>query len=448
MSDAAISIDSVTKEFRIYRERAPSAKERLIHLGRNPHEVFKALDDVSIEIPQGKTFALLGHNGSGKSTLLKCITGTLRPNAGRIVTRGHLAALLELGAGFHPDLTGRENVYLNGSILGFSARQIDTIFDEVVEFAELHDFIDNQVKTYSSGMYARLGFSVAINVDPEILLVDEVLSVGDEAFQRKCIDRVRDLQGEGRTIVLVSHSATLVRKIADQAAVLDHGRLVGIEEPGEAIRILRETLARRGIALSAEQIDGGAASTEPDEGPRWSGPPPKERPEIEVDEPVVITDVGVEYPSPDARYLLPNQPMRLRVDYVAAEKIEDIAVTFDIFDDHGELVFGTDTEMLNQPIVNLEGVGAICFDFDDMPLLEGHYRIDLALTTRTGGRIHAARNDVAGFEIMQPDAQRGTVSLEPTVVHFYHNGEVEPAGSEASAETAPALTPPVVDRPG
>lgn len=418
MSEPAITIESVTKEFRIYREKATSAKERIIRFGRNPHEVFKALDDVSLEIPEGRTFALLGHNGSGKSTLLKCITGTLRPTRGRIVTRGRLAALLELGAGFHPELTGRENVYLNGSILGFSAKQVDSIFDDVVEFAELQDFIDNPVKTFSSGMYARLGFSVAINVDPEILLVDEVLSVGDEAFQRKCIDRVQELQDEGRTIVLVTHSSELVRKVADRAAVLDHGRLVGVEDPGEAIGILRETLARRGIALSAEQIDGGA---EAEIEPQWSGPPPKETPKVEVDRPVAITAVGVEYPTPDARYLLPNQPMRLRVDYVATEPVDDIAVTFDIFDGHGDLVFGSDTEALGQPIVNLDGVGAICFDFTNVPLLEGRYRVDLGLTTRSGGTVYDSRSDVLAFEIMQPGAQRGSVSLQPQVVHFFHN---------------------------
>lgn len=438
MSAPAISIDSVTKEFRVYREKAQSAKERIIRFGRNPSEVFKALDDVTLEVPEGETFALLGHNGSGKSTLLKCITGTLRPNRGSIVTRGRLAALLELGAGFHPELTGRENVYLNGSILGFSSKAVDRIFDDVVEFAELQDFIDNPVKTYSSGMYARLGFSVAINVDPEILLVDEVLSVGDEAFQRKCIDRVQDLQGQGRTIVLVTHSAELVRKVADRAAVLDHGRLVGVEEPGEAIGILRETLARRGIALSAEQIEGGVDDTARDDGPQWSGPPPNELPEIEIGRPVVITRVGIEYPTPNARFLLPNQALRLRIDYVASELIDDIAVTFDIFDGHGDLVFGTDTQTLDQPIVNLEGVGAICFDFGDVPLLEGRYRIDLALTTRSGNRVYDSRTDVGAFEVMQPGAQRGSVSMQPTVVHFYHNlSDLGAAATASETEHSP-----------
>ena len=184
MANAAIVIDDVTKIFKLYREKAKSAKERVIRAGRNPYTPFYALRDISLEIAEGETLALLGHNGSGKSTLLKCVAGTLRPTSGRITTRGRLAALLELGAGFHPDLTGRENVFLNGSILGFSKGQVERIFDDIVEFSELSEFIDMQVKHYSSGMYARLGFAVAINVEPDVLLVDEVLSVGDEAFQR------------------------------------------------------------------------------------------------------------------------------------------------------------------------------------------------------------------------------------------------------------------------
>ena len=316
MAEPAIVVDGVTKSFKIYREKAQSAKERMIRVGRNPHEVFKALDDVSFEVAEGETFALLGHNGSGKSTLLKCVAGTLRPNSGRIVCRGRLAALLELGAGFHPDLTGRENIYLNGSILGFSRVQVDRIFDDIVEFSELGDFIDNQVKHYSSGMYARLGFAVAINVEPEILLVDEVLAVGDESFQRKCIDRVRQLQADGRTILLVSHAADLVRQLANRAAVLDHGHLVDVAEPGEAIRTLRETLAGRGIALTPEQggepAPDGAPAADAEPSPQWSGPPSATVPAITIDKPLAITKVACEYPDPDARYLLPNQPLRVR----------------------------------------------------------------------------------------------------------------------------------------
>ncbi|MGI8756037.1 MAG: ABC transporter ATP-binding protein [Acidimicrobiales bacterium] len=425
MAQSAIEVAEVTKSFKIYQEKAQSAKERIIKAGRNPHTVFKALDDISFEVAEGETFALLGHNGSGKSTLLKCIAGTLRPSSGRITTRGRLAALLELGAGFHPDLTGRENIYLNGSILGFSRPQVDAIFDDIVEFAELWDFIDQQVKHYSSGMYARLGFSVAINVEPEILLVDEVLAVGDEAFQRKCIDRVRKLQGEGRTILLVSHAAELVRQIADRAAVFDHGHLVLVSEPGEAIRTLRETLARRGIALLTEEEEAAdaadaAAVLETGPQPQYSGPPSATVPVIDLDKALVITKVQAEYPEPDARYLLPNQPMRLRVDYVAAEVITDICFAFEIADLQNEVVFGTDTQSLEQPIAQVKGVGAVCFDLPRVPLLDGTFTIAVTATTRTGGEIYDRRDHIDGFQIMQPGRQRGTVALEPKVVHFYN----------------------------
>src|SRR5699024_8778752 len=184
------------------------------------------------------------------------------------------------------------------------------------------------------------------------------------------------------------------------------------------------------LALDASQRNAGDDVAQSETAPRWSGPPPKEAPDIDVDQPVVITEVDVEYPTPDARFLLPNQPLRLRIDYVANERIDDIAITFDIFDSHGDLVFGTDTETLGQPIVNVDGVGAVCFDFADIPLLEGRYRIDVALTTRTGGSVYDSRSDVGLFEIMQPGAQRGSVSMRSDVVHFFHNlADVDPSAT-------------------
>ncbi len=419
MGQPAIEVANVTKSFKIHQEGGQSAKERLIRAGRNPHIVFKALDDVSFDVQQGETFALLGHNGSGKSTLLKCIAGTLRPSSGRVVSRGRLAALLELGAGFHPDLTGRENIFLNGSILGFSKSQVATMFDDIVEFAELSDFIDQQVKHYSSGMYARLGFSVAINVEPEILLVDEVLSVGDESFQRKCIERVRQLQADGRTILLVSHAAELVRQLADRAAVLDHGHLVEVAEPGEAIRTLRETLARRGIALLAEDEDVHAPIE-----PQWADPPSLTVPDITLDKPLSITKVRAEYPEPDAKFLLPNQPMRLRIDYVATQRITDICFAFEFRDPQGTVIFGDDTQTMEQPIHACDGVGAVCFDLPRVPLLDGRFLISVTATSRNGGEVYDRRDLQDEFQVMQPGRQRGTVALEPKVVHYYTDPEV------------------------
>src|SRR5487761_2279848 len=202
-----IDVEGVSKKFKIHHERNQSLKERLLHPRSGTTEVFDALTDINFRVSTNETVGILGHNGSGKSTLLKCICGVLQPTSGEIVVRGKLAGLLELGAGFQQELSGRENIYLNGSMLGLSKREVDRMFDDIVEFAELGQFIDGPVKFYSSGMYVRLGFAVAVNVDPDILVIDEVLAVGDERFQRKCIDRVKLFQREGRTILLVTHSA-------------------------------------------------------------------------------------------------------------------------------------------------------------------------------------------------------------------------------------------------
>jgi len=223
---AAISVQGVSKRFRMYNERNQSLKAAVLRGRRASYEEFWALRDVSFEIPQGSTFALMGENGSGKSTLLKCLARILVPNDGSVAINGSVAALLELGSGFHPELTGRENVFLNGSILGLSRKQIERKFDEIVDFAGIDQFIDQPVKNYSSGMYVRLGFSVAINVDPDILLVDEVLAVGDAAFQAKCMDKFADFRKAGKTVVVVSHSMGALRTMCDQAAWLDHGALV------------------------------------------------------------------------------------------------------------------------------------------------------------------------------------------------------------------------------
>src|ERR671918_3002995 len=231
----AIEIDGVSKRFRLFRQKPSSLKQRVLTARSRADELW-ALHDVSFDVREGTTFGLIGHNGSGKTTLLKCIAGILRPTSGTIRQRGRLAALLELGAGFHPDLTGRENVYLNASFLGLSRRDTDRIFDDVVAFAELEEFVDNQVKFYSSGMLVRLGFAVAVHVDPEVLLIDEVLAVGDESFQRRCIDRVRRFQEEGRTIVLVSHALDVVRVVCDEAVMLEHGRVHAIGTPDDVVR--------------------------------------------------------------------------------------------------------------------------------------------------------------------------------------------------------------------
>ena len=222
---SVITVENVSKRFRLYKERNQSLKSTLLQRKRGRFEEFWALRDVSLDVPRGAAMGLIGENGSGKSTLLKCMARILRPDSGRIVTAGKVSALLELGAGFHHELSGRENVYLNGSILGLGKKELDRRFSDIVEFAGLERFIDSPVKNYSSGMYLRLGFSVAINVNPDVLLVDEVLAVGDEQFQRRCRDKFAELRAQGSTVVLVSHALDSIRALCDVAAWLDGGTL-------------------------------------------------------------------------------------------------------------------------------------------------------------------------------------------------------------------------------
>lgn len=235
MTDIAVNIDHVTKTFRLYSERNQTLKSAIMRGRRSVHEEFLALDDVSFDVPRGSTFGLIGSNGSGKSTLLKCLAKILYPNAGTIIAHGKLASLLEVGSGFHHELSGRENIYLNGSILGMSRKEIDAKFDEIVDFSGVEQFIDQPVKNYSSGMYVRLGFSVAINVDPEILVVDEVLAVGDAEFQDKCFQKFADFKRDGKTVILVSHSREAVLEMCDTAAWLDKSRLRFVGPAAEAM---------------------------------------------------------------------------------------------------------------------------------------------------------------------------------------------------------------------
>ncbi len=235
--DSAISINSVSKRFRIYHERNQTLKAAIMRGRRFIHEDFWALDDVSFDIPVGSTYALIGDNGSGKSTLLKCVAEILFPDTGTIARHGRMAALLEIGSGFHPELSGRENVFLNGSILGMSKKEIQSKFDSIVDFSGVERFIDQPVKNYSSGMYVRLGFSVAINVDPDILLVDEVLAVGDTSFQQKCAQKFRDFKAAGKTVVIVSHSMQTLLEMCDTATWLAHG---AVQKTGPADRVIAD----------------------------------------------------------------------------------------------------------------------------------------------------------------------------------------------------------------
>ena len=384
---AAIEIDHVSKHFRLNHARADSLKERVVNLRKTTHEEFWALRDVTLQVDQGETLGLLGHNGSVKSTLLKCVAGIMRPTQGSIVKRGRIAALLELGSGFHGDLTGRENVYMNASILGFSRKEIDRIFDDIVAFSEIEEFIDNQVKHYSSGMAARLGFAVAVNVEPEILLVDEVLSVGDEAFQRKCLDRIKRFQKEGRTILLVSHAVDLVRRICDRAAVLDHGELVAVGAPGEAALAFREHLRNKGAEV-------------PDE---------LNSPDLLRNLEVKISDVRIAYPDPTRHHLFPSEPVEVLLDFVAPEPVDDIVFSIAIYDQDGKMLLGTNSDYAGGDPGTVHGEGTCRFVFERFPVIDGVYNVAVGIHSHDVTTIYDQREQKDTIEVLSKGRDVGLV---------------------------------------
>jgi ABC-type polysaccharide/polyol phosphate transport system ATPase subunit len=389
---AAIEVENLTKRFRLYKDKPTSLKERVLRLRRVRYEHFTALKDIRLDIEAGTTVGLLGRNGSGKSTLLKCIAGILQPTSGLVRTTGRMAALLELGAGFHPELSGRENVYLNGSILGLKRVEVDRIFDDIVGFAELEAFIDTPVKHYSSGMYVRLGFAVAINVDPEILLVDEVLAVGDEAFQRKCIEKVRTFQAEGRTIVVVTHAADLVRQMCDKAAALDHGSLVAEGAPNEVIREFRERL----LAASTPAEDITAELARSEMSPMWGR--------------VKIADVRIVYATPDQEAVVVGEPMRIEVTLDAPEPVDDVVVGLAVYNSMGWLVFGTNTDIHHVDLGTVSGRRVVAFDCAQVPLLDGTYAVTIGAHTK-GGLVYDNWEQRRRFEVAAPGREIGIVRL-------------------------------------
>jgi ABC-2 type transport system ATP-binding protein len=387
VTDTAIEVVDVSKRFRVYREKPTSLKQRLLS-GRTRAEDFWALTDVSFEVPEGGTLGLIGHNGSGKTTMLKVIAGILRPTKGLVRERGRIAGLLELGAGFHPELTGRENVYLNASFLGLSRAETDRVYDEIVAFAELQDFMDTAVKFYSSGMLVRLGFAVAVHVEPEIILIDEVLAVGDEAFQARCIDKVRSFQREGRTIVFVTHALDQVRHLCDQAVMLDHGHVHTIGAPDDVVREMRFTILHHDLEFAREE--GSKEIEVVDVELRRDGRP--------LDGPVRSGDT-----------------IAMQVDIRAAEPVDDPVLSFALHDATNAFVFGDDTAALGMSLGTVEGLRRVSFDLGPIPVTGGKYWITLGLHSRDTTRVYHVLDERYSFEVHQADGRRDQLSIPVTV---------------------------------
>lgn len=438
---SAITLDGVSKVYRRYgrRRRFATLKSALLtgSLVRQlrPDESFRALDDVTLAVEAGATCGIIGRNGSGKSTLLKLIAGITRPTRGQVDVRGRVSALIELGAGFHPEISGRENVFINGVMLGMSRREVERRFDEIVDFAELGDFIDAPVKTYSSGMYMRLGFAVAVHVDPEVLLVDEVLAVGDESFSLKCLDKFAEFKRRGKTILLVTHSLSMVERFCDTAVWLDGGRKRLVGDPRRVVQMYRSDVeqaedeqlaaenarARGGAAVSpaeppgepddgreaasGESAEGGEAPPgEPDQG--GAAPPAAEEPAPDAPAPespgdppsdmfkaregrwgagtVRIEQVTLEGRRGPAHVFHGDEPMTIRMRVSADRPVTDFAFGVSIFSADGVCCYGTNTHLEALEPERFDGAGEVAFVIERLDLVGGTYKLDVAAHRRDG----------------------------------------------------------------
>jgi ABC-type polysaccharide/polyol phosphate transport system ATPase subunit len=396
----AIDAINVSKVYRRYSRRRQFAtlKSALLRgsliSDLQPDETFPALRGVSFRVPKGCTYGVIGRNGSGKSTLLKCVAGITRPTEGRIDVDGRISALIELGAGFHPEISGRENIFINGIMLGLSKREIQRRFDEIVEFAELPEFIDAPVKTYSSGMYMRLGFAVAIHVDPDVLLVDEVLAVGDQGFTLKCLDKFSEFRRRNKTVLLVTHSLDLVEKFCDQALWLDKGQTRAEGEPKRVVasyiidveRTEEQELSKAEsarLAASAKGADSGSADGPRPDDPVETGEAPADMfkategrwgtREIEILEVALIGSNGE--PGHVFQY---GETVDVRMRVRAHQPVKDFVFGFGIFNADGVCCYGTNTNREELEPDQIHGDGEVTFHIDGLKLVEGTYRLDLA----------------------------------------------------------------------
>jgi ABC-type polysaccharide/polyol phosphate transport system ATPase subunit len=404
----AIDVVNVTKIYRRYARKRQFATLKSALLSGSlisdlePNETFPALQGVSFKVPAGSTYGILGRNGSGKSTALKLVAGITKPTSGTVKVEGRISALIELGAGFHPEISGRENVFINGIMLGLTKREIARRFDEIVEFAELADFIDAPVKTYSSGMYMRLGFAVAIHVDPDVLLIDEVLAVGDEGFTHKCLDKFAEFRRRGKTILLVTHALNLVERFCDEALWLDAGRaraagdpkrvvgayITDVEKSEEQQLATADAKAQQAADATMVSPEDPSSAMLPDnpvetaqapgdmfkatEG-RWGSR------EVEITDVVLIGEDGQ-----PAHVFHSGERVTIRLRVRASQPVDDFVFGIGLFNAEGVCCYGTNTDIEDLVPQQLAGEGEAIFDIERLDLVEGTYKLDVAVHKRDG----------------------------------------------------------------
>ena len=384
----AIEVHNITKKFKVYLDKGRTLKERTLFSGRRKYENREVLRGISFEVKKGEAIGLIGHNGCGKSTTLKMLTKIMYPDSGSIEMNGRVSSLIELGAGFHPDMSGRENIYINASIFGLTKKEIEERIDDIIEFSELEDFIDNPVRTYSSGMYMRLAFAVAINVDADILLIDEILAVGDVAFQAKCFNRLRQIKSEGTTIVIVSHSLNQIEQICERSIWI-HDGLIRLEgSPYDVHPQYMAFMAGNSLAESAtkkkvkaengevneeanQETENASDDTEKKDdkkdGKRWGSK------EVVIDKITVLDSEGKERDT-----FLNSEEIIVKINYTNNAKLENSVVGVAIYRDDKVHIYGTNTLIDMSRMLPLKESGVITLKFDNIPVNAGNYIFDLA----------------------------------------------------------------------
>jgi len=354
-------------------------------------EKFQALKGVSFKVKKGETISLIGENGSGKSTLLKLLAGISKPTNGEIITNGRISALIELGAGFHPEISGRENIFINGIILGLTKKKIEEKLDDIIKFAELEEFIDNPVKSYSSGMYMRLGFSIAINVDPDILLIDEVLAVGDASFVPKCLDKINEFKRKGKTIIFVSHDLSTVERISDKVIWIKEGKIHKQGYPKEIVDSYLEFIGKKGAEKAIVKHSEQVKQSKEEETSKDDSPKTKEEEEgIKVakrwgSKEVTIDDVKMKDINGNEKYIFEsNEPFSIELRVNSPKPQKDFVFGIGIFNPEGTLCYGTNTDIEDFVSESLSGEGIVTIKIPDANLVNGSYFLDVAVHTRDG----------------------------------------------------------------
>ncbi len=363
---AVIEVRDLKKSFKVYFDKGQTFKEKVLFRNRNRYEERKILDGVSFDIQKGEAVGLVGHNGCGKSTLLKLLTRIIYPDSGSLKTDGRVSSLLELGAGFHPDMSGRENIYTNASIFGLTKKEIESRIDRIIEFSELEEFIDNPVRTYSSGMYTRLAFSVAVNVDADILLVDEILAVGDAAFQAKCMEKMLDIKAKGTTIVIVSHSLSQVEQICDRTIWIDGGKIKMDASPNEVHPKYLEYMGQKRRAAKKDTAPADSETEKPAEEKEFTA---------EITKAEIIGENG----EASCKYRS-GEKVSLRIHYKAdTSKLNGVIIGLLFFRNDKLTCYGTNTMRERIDNITLKNEGVITCDIEKLNLVKGSYWLDIAI---------------------------------------------------------------------